>query len=400
MILEDKDYKRLDNESEEDYQYRICGLKEAKGLTWDEITVIINRELDFNYSESRYRRQYKAYVQGYKTKEKEIGNMTPQELDEFTLKQINMQKERMRLSDVRVQYNAEVREMARVDTMRELLTQCAEVVSKSKPLIIPEPITLQNEEKTAILCLSDLHYGIEFNNFLNKYSPQIARDRMALLTTKTLEYCRKEGVKHLIITNLGDMIAGLIHLQIRLGSRENVVQQTMSAAEIIAEMIHKFSQELAVEYFDCLDNHSRVDANKATSMGLESYSLFIPWYLKSRFYDNPNVIIYDSNYDAGIIKFNCLGHNIIGVHGHQDKPGGVVKELSALFREPLDLILMGHRHHFGADEQLGAVVLMNGTIMGTDDYAKDLRLSSHATQNLIIVTKDTPCEVIYRIVLD
>ena len=35
--FEDLDYKRLDNESEEDYQLRICSLKEQKGLYWDEV---------------------------------------------------------------------------------------------------------------------------------------------------------------------------------------------------------------------------------------------------------------------------------------------------------------------------------------------------------------------------
>ena len=56
--FEDIEYKRLDDESEDDYILRICGLKEDKQLFWDEVARIINKELDLNYTESRYRKLY------------------------------------------------------------------------------------------------------------------------------------------------------------------------------------------------------------------------------------------------------------------------------------------------------------------------------------------------------
>ena len=58
--FEDIDYKRLDEETEDDYTLRICALKEIKHLYWDEIAQIINRTLDQNYTESRYRKMYFA----------------------------------------------------------------------------------------------------------------------------------------------------------------------------------------------------------------------------------------------------------------------------------------------------------------------------------------------------
>ena len=58
--FEDIDYKRLDEETEDDYTLRICALKEIKHRYWDEIAQIINRTLDQIYTESRIRKMYSA----------------------------------------------------------------------------------------------------------------------------------------------------------------------------------------------------------------------------------------------------------------------------------------------------------------------------------------------------
>ena len=86
--FEDLDYKRLDNESEEDYQLRICSLKEQKGLYWDEVAQIINRELDLNYTESRYRKLYSAYKKG---RDETIGEDVTSELSEYILQKLDLQ---------------------------------------------------------------------------------------------------------------------------------------------------------------------------------------------------------------------------------------------------------------------------------------------------------------------
>lgn len=384
----DKDLKRLNNESITDYQIRVCSLREVKGLTWQEITDIINEELGFNYTESRYRKMYNNFVK------------SANEPDEDTSRRIETMKETMRLRDLRTQVNATVRAQARAEANRDLAYDCAQIIAAQKPFIAPLPHGFAKGEKAGILCISDVHYGIVFKNFLNEYSPEIAQERLEKLTQKVIEYGLKEGINDLYVANLGDMIAGMIHLQIRLESRENVVQQTMSVAELLAGMLDALSKHFNVYYYDCLDNHSRVDVNKDTSVAMESYTFFIPWYLKARLKDNPNVFINDAELDSDLITFDVFGYRVIGVHGHKDKPAEIVKQLSCLTRRNYDLAIMGHRHHFSADEQQGTVILSNGSLMGTDNYAKDLRVSSHASQNFIIVSTDNPCECIYRICLN
>lgn len=386
------EYKKYPEETVADYQMRMCKLKISEDLTWVEITKIINEELGLNYSESKYRKMYNNSLK------------TVSQSSEDIKEQVSLLKEQVKTRDLKNQFNAFVRKVAREEENERIAYECASIVAKTiqfhEPLIEEKFKIFENKDKAGILCLSDVHYGIVFKNFLNEYNPEIAQQRLELLCEKVIEYGLKEGISKLYVANLGDMIAGMIHLQIRLESRENVVQQTMSISELLAQFLQSLSKYFKIEYYDCLDNHSRVDVNKDTSMSMESYTLFIPWYLKARLKDNNRIIIKDSEIDRDFINFEVLGHSIIGVHGHKDKPSEIVKELTCLTRKTYDLAIMGHRHHFSADEQQGTVIISNGSLMGTDNYAKDLRVASHATQNFIVVTNENPCECIYRICLN
>ena len=125
----------------------------------------------------------------------------------------------------------------------------------------------------------------------------------------------------------------------------------------------------------------------------------IPWYLRSRLKGSA-ITIHSNDYADDIITFNCKGHLIAGVHGHKDRVSNVIDRLSMLCENKFDLILTAHNHHFAGDEKNKCIVISNSSLMGTDNYAVDLRLSSTPSQNLIIVSKNNVTEDIHRIVLD
>ena len=155
---------------------------------------------------------------------------------------------------------------------------------------------------------------------------------------------------------------------------------------------------MIVHYIGCLDNHSRLEPNKNDSLDLESLARITDWYLKERLGDS--VIFHDNEYSRDIITFNIGKYKIAGIHGDKDKPTEVVKHITLMTRQQYDLVLTAHLHHFSCDEQNETVVISNGSLMGTDDYAEKLRLSSKPSQNLIIVSDKSVCDALYRIVLD
>lgn len=387
-------YQRLEGESDEDYKIRICSYRIPDRLKWDEIADIINEELDLNYTESKYRKEYATYLKGYNDRDKEEA-ISP-EISDLIAAKIELQKEKVKLSDERIQTNAYIRQLAREETIKEIAQTVANQMNGKKMLPVYQK-TSKSGDKEAILEISDWHYGIECENYWNKYNPEIAKERVAKLCDKAIEYCRVNNVRKIHVVNLADLIAGRIHLGLRLESRFDVITQTIEISEILAEFLTALTEHVEVEYYDCLDNHSRLEPNKKDAMDLESLARIIPWYLKTRL--GNRVHINDNTIDPDIITFETMGYNIIGVHGDKDKPATVVDHLTVFTHQHYDLMLTAHLHHFSAEEKNETVVVSNGSLMGTDTFAKNLRLSSKPTQNLIIVSEDSPCEIIYRIVL-
>lgn len=364
----------------------LCSLKTSLGLTWEDIADISSQVFGTTYKEGYFRRNYGDAV---KLQEAE---------DQYEEKLLTLKKERVKLSDERCQNNAYIRRLAREDTIKEIALTYAEKMSSKKMLDIPEFID-EPSKRDAILCISDWHYGIEVENALNKFSPEICKQRVSKLTSKTLQHCRAYGIKHLNLLNLGDMIAGRIHLQLRLESRIDTITQIMEVSEILAEMITKLSTELKVDYYSCTDNHSRLEPNKADSLELETLARITDWYLKSRLGNNPNVTFNTNPFGPDIITFNCKGHNIAAVHGDADTPTAAATSIARLTRSTYDLVLLAHRHHFAADELNETLVVSNSSLLGVDQYSFRLRLSAQPSQNLIIVSEDNVTESIHRITL-
>ena len=368
----------------------LCSLKKDFELSWDDIADISHEVFNTTWKEGFFRKNYGEYVSLSST------------VNELDGKLLELKKEKVRLSDERVQNNAYVRRLAREETIKEIALEAAKEIGKKVHLKLPaERIApLNKEHNEAILCISDWHYGIEICNPWNYYNTEVAMDRIAKLKEKTIEYCNKNGVKTLHIFNLSDLIAGRIHLTIRLQSRIDVITQIMQVSELLAEFINDLSHHFNIEYYSCNDNHSRVEPNKEDSLDLESLCRITDWYLRNRLESNSRVNINANEFGPDIISANVNGHTVLGVHGDHDKPNSAIANLTNFTSQKCELIVAGHRHHFSADELCNTILLCNGSVMGTDSYAHDLRLRSKPSQNLIIVSQENVMEALYIIVLE
>ena len=83
------EWRRLDNESDEELIYRVCSAKEQIG-TWNEVSEILNKILEVDYSESKYRKQYQSFEKILKANENKFFT------DDGYLKEL--QKERQELN--------------------------------------------------------------------------------------------------------------------------------------------------------------------------------------------------------------------------------------------------------------------------------------------------------------
>ena len=401
------DLTKRPNETEKEYRYRLYDYRRLYDprFSFQTIADLIADETGIIKHKSTYAREYNKYIVASVVQEDSNETEATQlPIEDMQNLLFEAQKERFKSSDERTQMRAYMRRISREETIKEIALEAAEKIANSKQLL-PTAETPIDAAKCAeaILELSDWHFGLEVNNYWNTFSPDICKERIAVLLKEVISFCYTFGVSSLHIVNLNDLIAGRIHSTIRLESRCDVITQTIEVSEILAEFISAITNEgITVHYYDCLDNHSRLEPIKAESLDLESLTRIIPWYLETRMRGNKFFNIHSNEFGDDIITFDVFNgkYSVAAVHGHKDRPNKVVDNLTMMTKVNYDLILTAHLHHFSCDEKNETLVVSNGSLMGTDTYAKDLRLSSRASQNIILVTEDSVADYIHRIILN
>lgn len=365
-------------------------------LSWQDIADLVEEKYGVLHSRHWYSRYYDDYILS-------LHGHQPEEVDEVKInpyqeKLLALQKEKVKISDERNQNRAYVRRLAREDTLKEIALEAVKNISSKKLLPIYNKSITVNKDKEAILLLSDWHYGFDFVNPWNTYNPEIAKKRIAKLLNETIRFCKEQKVTNINVLNLADLIAGRIHLTIRLESRIDVITQIMEVSEILAEFLNELTKYFNVDYYSCTDNHSRIEPDKTQSLDLESLCRITDWFLRQRL--GNSVGFHDNKFGDDVITLNVLGHGVLGVHGDRDKQNSVIEKMTLLTRKSYDLMCTAHLHHFSADEHTGTKLISNSSLMGMDSYAKNLRLYSKPSQTLIISTPDNVCDIIHIIDLD
>lgn len=419
------DKNKLDNETDLAYIQRICSIKSDLKMTWNDVAELFKDILGIYYSPSYYSKNFRAGKFDTPVESVTVTSETSSGCDSFcetcselpsclsewseelSRKDIAIKDQlhklalkKVEVSDIVTQNNAYIRRLSREQTIKDIAHDFAKTMSSKKSLHV-DPVLFKKEFTPAegILLLSDWHYGMVCDNAWNKFDPDICKQRVNKLLNKTIELIKQHEISHVHVLDLADLIAGRIHTQIRIESRFDVITQTMEVAEILAEFLDSLSYFTEVSFYSCLDNHSRLEPNKRESMDLESLARLIPWYLAERLKDNDSITICDNKYGADIITCTVAGHNIIGVHGDNDRPTTALERLSLMTHQHYAMLCTAHLHHFSADEQHQSLVISNSSLMGVDRYAEKLRLTSDPSQTFIISTPENACECIYRIVL-
>ena len=268
--------------------------------------------------------------------------------------------------------------------LKELIV---EAISKIEPLKY-EFKDLQSGESEAVLLLSDWHRGQVSDNFFNKFNNEIFDERVEKLMNKTREYCLLNNIKTIHILTLGDMINGGIHVQTRIESQENLIEQTIGVTEALSHLFNNLSQEFNLELYFCRGNHDRVTPSKEEAMNDESFNDIIPWFLKERLKGNDRIHFNENTVDDEIITANVCGQRIIGVHGHKDNFNKAIDNLALFTKQIPDYIVMGHFHHSREADLKGVEMIINPSLCGSDRYAVDERKFSKAGQKLLMLNKE------------
>ena len=311
----------------------------------------------------------------------------------------NLYKEQRKTRDLNNSYRRALTDEARIEVLKQSMTDAVDLIEALPPYVKPVSFEDDNHEcyvtdTEAVLLLSDLHLGVEVSNFYNKYNIEIARTRLEKLAKEVIWYCRLNNVKRLTIVNLGDMIQGLIHITGRIEEQTDVVNQIMIAAEFVSRTLCTL-QDAAPEviYRSCTDNHSRAVANYKENIEKENFSKLIDWFLRERLKDS-KIIFKQDNLDDSLGKFSLLnGKKVVFAHGHLDNINTCMQNMVGATKEFIDYILLGHYHVPKEKSYQGCTVFVNGSIVGTEQYALSKRLFTEPSQKLIIVHDDNLLDI-------
>lgn len=377
------DYKRYEDESEQQLLYRICSEKEKIG-SWQDVANVLNNILEKNLSESAYRKKFQAF-QAILDANQEIFTDSDKQLEEIKIQKRELAKERQKLSDERVEFNRLIREEARKESFEDLIKR---VISEEV-----EPIDFECNEINSytsnndlLVHLTDIHTGIEINSYINKFNKDVLKDRIEKYTSEILSIKETHDSENCHIV-IGEILSGLIHNNLRLQNNMDLIEQFKYISMLISEMLVVLSNEFnCVNVYVTMGNHSRIVAKKEESLQGENFDLLLPFYLKASLQNIKNISIVDNEIEPSIAMFNVRGYNVFASHGDRDNPSSVVQNWTMMFRIKPDIVLLGHRHTNAMSTVYDTKVIESGCVSGSDPYSISIRKTNKPEQTVSVIT--------------
>lgn len=397
-IIVNNQLKKLDNENEEQYIWRVAQMKDSGVLDmdWEELAECINQECredeDEYRSSSAYRKPYQQAKRYY-----EAGVFSRFDEDDYTDKlndqRRELEKAKVAFRDERNGWNKQNRIEARVEETLDNLERELREIGKSS-FKVDNKVKVNKGDNSLVVMLSDMHTGQTFNNAFGQYDTDILKSRLNQLLNKTIEIGQRHESVMVNVVLLGDQISGNIHNTIQVSNRENVIEQIKIASEVITWFCVELAKNFGfVNIYECAGNHSRIIANKDAAVHDERLDNLITWIIKQMTSHIDTIKVHDDDYnriDSGISVFELYGKEYVAVHGDYDvlnKTG--VGNLSMMLGRIPYAIMNGHNHYPMNTDVNGVKVIQGGSFAGTgDSYTIEKRLSGKPNQTVLVCDED------------
>ena len=381
------DFTKLENENYHSYIWRMDELVQSgRYQNWKEITPLVNKEL-FGDDESQYRdesafRKAVKYARDF-YEAGVFGNNEDDYIKQLRLERQELQKEKQKLSDERVELNRQIRQEARKESYVDLVKRI--ICEDTEPMNVNVHYTLFNGETDLLCHLTDIHTGIEINTWKNVFNEDVLKQRIEKYTSDILDIRGLHQSQNCYLV-IGEILSGLIHNNLRLQNNMDLMEQFKYISELISAMLVRLANNFNhVCVYTTPGNHSRISPKKEDSLDGENMDVLLPFYLKARLQNVENVSICDNTIEPEIAMFNIRGNNVFSSHGHKDSPTNVVQNFTMMFGIKPDIVLLGHRHTNGLTTVYDTKVIESGCVSGNDQYAISIRKTNRPEQTVSVV---------------
>lgn len=360
-------------------------------LSWNEISNLIN--MYFRDSETEYRTE-SAYRKAYSNAKKffESGVFAVDESsksNDLIVQKQELEKEKVKLRDERNDYKRLLREQARKESF---IDQVCRTISEHTTLPLSynscrefKPVC--DSDNDLIISATDIHAGIQIDNFFNKFNENVLKERLNHYLDRIFEiqYRHKSENAYLI---LSELVSGIIHNTLRIESNQNVIEQFLMITDYLSEFLSELSYHFVkVHVYICPGNHSRVFQNKEENAKGENIDHLALPFLEAKLQNFKNIHFHKNEVEESIAMFSVRGQKVFASHGDKDDPATVVQKYSLMFMKP-DLVYLGHRHLNGMRTVYDVKVIESGSLSGADNFCMDKRLKNRPEQTVSVVTEN------------
>ena len=296
---------------------------------------------------------------------------------------IKMRKEKIKLSDARVEYNRLIRQEARKESYVDMVKRI--ICKNVEPMNIPVHYTLFNSSTDLLVHLTDIHTGIEIHNWKNDFNADILKQRIEKFTSDILDIRGQHDSENCYLV-IGEILSGIIHNNLRLQNNMDLMEQFKYVSELISAMLSRMANHFNHIYvYTTPGNHSRISPKKEDALDGENMDVLLPFYLKARMQNIENITICDNIVEPEIAMFNIRGNNVFAAHGHKDSPSNVVQNFTMMFNIKPNIVLLGHRHTNGLTTVYDTKVIESGCVSGSDQFATSIRKVNKPEQTVSVI---------------
>lgn len=369
----DKIITDIDSKIDGENDYDWSEIKDKYGINCNSDTIRKSSSTPFG---GKMRSEYEKYKIWLNKTE----NNSDSELD---VKIQEMRREKIKLSDARVEYNRLIRQEARKESYADMVKRI--ICENVEPMNIPVHYTLFNSSTDLLVHLTDIHTGIEIHNWKNDFDSDILKQRIEKFTSDILDIRGMHQSENCYLV-VGEILSGIIHNNLRLQNNMDLMEQFKYVSELISAMLSRMANHFNHIYvYTTPGNHSRISPKKEDALDGENMDVLLPFYLKARMQNFENITICDNNIEPEIAMFNIRGNNIFAAHGHKDSSSNVVQNFTLMFGIKPQIVLLGHRHTNSMETVYDTKVIQSGCVSGSDNYATSIRKTNRPEQTVSVI---------------
>ena len=362
---------------------------------WSDVVDYMNEQTDGGYNREFVRKAWPLLslfdAAGWVRPPEDVGGSS------FDAKRLEAEKAIVKLRDERNEIARIQRELARRESMVDVIKEAIRCEVSPAPGYIPHEHAPSDND--VIIHLTDIHCGMKVQNFFNDLDEEVMYDRLEQYLGKIDQIRARHGSENCYLMLGGDLVSGLIHTAIRIENNIDVIRQV----KVVSMALSWFVQELSkmfgeVHVYSVPGNHARVTAKKEDSLRGENLDILVQFILGLSLKEHKNVTVHE-NLEDSVAMFSVRGQKVFGVHGDKDSMDSVVQKLTMVFGVKPDIVLAGHRHTNGMSTVYDTKVVQSGCVVGPDSYCMDHRLRNKPEQTVLVVTCDG-LECLYDVTLD